>query len=423
MSQTATMHPQALRLSAPSSFIRQGMGADESMAAMSESVHQLLARGYALPCKKAAEAFLELVQPMARFTVALHIFRPLMLDSGAEPAKRILVAYILYFMYAVRPVKDNPFYEVLCATFRAEKARSAVSETAHEQLVWVLWKILKGDGQDIDPFSPSTLARSGLPPQLRPENLSLEEEPLVVLREGERPKFDPFGDDEDDDYTAGAQTNGKDVSVMLSQEDEERQKLSDAMGLLLAARERVLSISEQRTLMPSIPQLTSPPVISSTDLRSVIVTNPPLALPLITALLAPASFSSGSSDPSLYLDILRSLPPTLPSFDLIFRLLREPTVVPDLSTGGCTTIADLVRTEVLGWFVHRCIEWCEREEGEAGRERGVRNLCRFHTSLIKHGIVDPSSDADSAEMAHFALHYSRLEEAAVLYRMLALGKL
>lgn len=62
-----------------------------------------------------------------------------------------------------------------------------------EQLVWVLWKILKGDGNDVStmpipshltaphimqigPYSPSTLARSPLPPKLRAVNLTLDEE-------------------------------------------------------------------------------------------------------------------------------------------------------------------------------------------------------------------------------------------------------
>ena len=49
-------------------------------------------------------------------------------------------------------------------------------------------------------------------------------------------------------------------------------------------------------------------------------------------------------------------------------------------------------------------------------------LCRFFSSLIKLGVVDPASDADSAEMAHFALRNSRFEEANALYRVLAMGK-
>ena len=37
-------------------------------------------------------------------------------------------------------------------------------------------------------------------------------------------------------------------------------------------------------------------------------------------------------------------------------------------------------------------------------------------------VVDPASDADSAEMAHFTLRNSRFEEANSLYRIIAMGK-
>lgn len=49
-------------------------------------------------------------------------------------------------------------------------------------------------------------------------------------------------------------------------------------------------------------------------------------------------------------------------------------------------------------------------------------LCRFYNSLIKLGIVDPTSDIDSAEMITFTLSHARFEEANALYRALAAGR-
>ena len=46
------------------------------------SVTHLLARAYALPCSTAAQAFTNLVQPVARFQLALEALLPL-LDVGA----------------------------------------------------------------------------------------------------------------------------------------------------------------------------------------------------------------------------------------------------------------------------------------------------------------------------------------------------
>jgi hypothetical protein len=64
------------------------------------------------------------------------------------------VAYILYSLYAPHPIAINPFKSVLFDTFTKE--RNAAIQLAvegkmgdNEQLVWVLWKVLKGDGDHV----------------------------------------------------------------------------------------------------------------------------------------------------------------------------------------------------------------------------------------------------------------------------------
>ncbi|TFK92909.1 hypothetical protein K466DRAFT_572814 [Polyporus arcularius HHB13444] len=377
------------------------------------NVNHLLAGAFSTPCSTAAHAFMQIVPPLSRFQVALDVLMP-MLDSSVDITQRILVSYILYSLYAPHPIAINPFKSVLYATFVREREAAVRVANAggisdNEQLVWVLWKILKGDGSDathlpqIGPFSPNTLARSPLPPKLRAANLTPDEEGSVQRTLDNAPR---------NGTEAGWSAEGR------NDRDEESESYSRAATLLLAARERVLSLAEQR--------LTSPSVITSLDLSSILATNPALGHPLVTSLLT----SNSETGPEPYLDVLKHLPPTLPSFDLIGRLLRDSTSVTDITTGGKTTIADLVRTEMLGWFIHECIMWLDRaeqdeREGNISDDRfakGVQNLCRFYSSLIKLSIVDPASDADSAEMAHFTLRNSRFEEANSLYRILAMGK-
>ncbi len=100
-----------------------------------------------------------------------------------------------------------------------------------------------------------------------------------------------------------------------------------------------------------------------------------------------------------FLDVLVTLPPTFPSFDLMGRLLRDPTVISSPSfaydlhgdlNGAMpkTTVADLVRNDYLGSFVHSCIQHldeAEREEREEGSSEdkwavGVRHVCHLLTS-------------------------------------------
>ncbi|KAF9234470.1 hypothetical protein BU15DRAFT_52581 [Melanogaster broomeanus] len=403
------------------------------------SVAHLLVRAYTLPCSTAAQAFSQLVQPTARFQLALDALLPL-LNSSVDLAQRILVSYILYSMYAPYPISLNPFKSALYATFVKERGHS--TEVAaeggfsdNEQLVWVLWKILKGAGNDIAPYSPSTLTRSPLLPELRASNLFLDEENFMETNEpGISGVSSQQGEGDPQVHTAQGPSSTAAAQAVATrvtpEEDEKNQRIAQGMKLLLAARDRALTLSEQRILAPLIPNLTSPTMITSMDLQPVVAHNSNIAYQLFLALLTSSSSNIRSQGPSAYLDVLKQLPPTLPSFDLLVRLVQDTSTVIDPVTGGKTTIADLVRVEVLGRFIHEGIKWLENAEREERQglvsddrfAKGVQNLCRFYASLLRLGVLDTESDADATEMVHFTLRHSRFEEANALYRVLATGR-
>ncbi|KAJ7096856.1 hypothetical protein C8R44DRAFT_812349 [Mycena epipterygia] len=387
-----------------------------------ESVSHLLARASTYPCSAATPAFSRLAQSTSTFQLALDALLPV-LDppTPCELTDRILVSFILFSLYAPHPISINPFKSVLFVTFAKERERAlAVASNGgvspNEPLVWVLWKILKGDGDDIGPYSPSSLARSTLPANLRATTLILDD------------KLYHSGSDLDDvmysySFQHEAQSRASNFSdasdsgrIITPEEDERNEAIAHAMHLLLAARTRVLSLSEQRQLTPILPALAAASLITRPDLAPLVAHNPALAHPLFRALLA------GSAAPAQYLDVLVFLPPTLPTFDFLGRLLRDAT-----HTATGMTVADLVRLDVLGRFVGEGINWldaAEREEREGlvsddRYAQGVQHLCRFYSSLVKHGFVDPASDADSAAMANFSLRHARFEEANALYRVLA----
>ncbi|RDB18211.1 hypothetical protein Hypma_000574 [Hypsizygus marmoreus] len=409
------------------------------------SVGHLLTRAYTLPCSTAAQAYTQIVQPTARFQLALDALMPLLdPNTPAELAQRILVAFLLYSLYAPHPIAINPFKSVLFVTFvkEREKAVSMAQSgevSPNEQLVWVLWKILKGDGNDIGPYSPSTLARSPLPPKLRATNLILDDDMYNTVFDLDDATYSYSYSQRQDNQRRSASSDQTLVadygsngfhqenvarSLISGEADRQNERIAQAMKLLLIARERVLTLAEQRVLNPLIPELAHSQMIVSLDLASIISFNPTLAHPLFVGLLS--SETTEHNLPSPFLDVLPFLPPTLPTFDLLGRLLRDQTPVGN----GRYSVATIVRGEVLGSFIHECINWLEHAESEE-REglisddrfaKGVQNLCRFYHSLIKLGIVDPALDTDTAEMAHFSLRNARLEEANALYRALALGK-
>ncbi|KIY71357.1 hypothetical protein CYLTODRAFT_429529 [Cylindrobasidium torrendii FP15055 ss-10] len=379
-----------------------------------QRVENLLSQTCMLPCSTVIQAFLQLVEPRQRFQVALDVLLPL-LDPLPGPrfdkdllAQRILVAFLLYSLYAPYPITINPFKSVLFVTFRKERANASVGVTEDEQLVWVLWKLLRGDGNDIGPYSPNTLARTPLPQELKVAQLEL------------------------DDALYDAETNldyappTKPAQTISAENDKANDNIARAMPLLLEARERVLTLSERRILLPAIPSLASTNMITPLDLFPIVSYNSTLAHPLFVALLTTPGASPSASLPSPFLDVLCSLPPTLPTFDLVGRLLQDSTLCAD----GITSIGSLVRVEVLGRFVFECIRWLENadweeREGMVSDDRfamGVKNLCRFYASLVKLSIVDPTAEEDTIEMASFSLQNSKFEEANTLYKMLVAGR-
>ncbi|EDR00781.1 uncharacterized protein LACBIDRAFT_312952 [Laccaria bicolor S238N-H82] len=405
------------------------------------SVGHLLTRAYSLPCSTAAMAFNQLVQPTSRFQLALDALLPL-LDSNttAELANRILVSFILYSLYAPHPIAVNPFKSALFVAYLKEREKAVKISTdgsvsPNEQLVWVLWKILKGDGNDIGPYSPSTLARSPLPTKLRAINLVLDDELCSTISDLDDSTYSYFQNKRRQSASSDLNEQIKPRVVspeyaalrspITLEEDRGNERLVHAIKLLLASRERVLTLSEQRILAPIIPEVASSRLVASLDLTPIAAYNPTIAHPLFVGLLT--SSNPEHNNPLPFLDVLPFLPPTLATFDLLGRLLRDSTRV---SVPGYGSVAELVRVEVLGRFVHEAINWldcAEREEREGlisddRFAKGVQNLCRFYNSLTKLSIVDPAADTDSAEMAHFSLRNARLEEANALYRVLARGR-
>ncbi|THU83322.1 hypothetical protein K435DRAFT_689715 [Dendrothele bispora CBS 962.96] len=414
------------------------------------SVGHLLSRAYSLPCSTTAQTFMQLVQPTARFQLALDALLPLLDPVGpCELAQRILASFILYSLYAPHPIAINPFKSVLYTTFTKEREKAVnVAHTggvcSNEQLIWVLWKILKGDGNDIGPYSPATLARSPLPPKLRATNLLLDEELDAQSHYSNEPETDDSRSGTDwssttsdaggnattpNTTTAASSAAAERYATPTPEEEVRNETIAKAMKLLLAARERVLTLSEQRFIVPAMPLLVASQMITKLDLAPLVSYNSTIAYPLFVALLTTNTSTTRDGHqinnlPSPFLEVLPFLPPTLSTFDLMGKLLRDPT--PIGHPAGGFTVGELVRSEVLGRFIHESVNWldqAERQEREGliSDDRfalGVQNLCRFYHSLIKLSIVNPSLDTESTEIAHFSLRNARFEEANALYRTL-----
>ncbi|KAJ7136365.1 hypothetical protein C8R43DRAFT_1020576 [Mycena crocata] len=455
----------------PSSF---GTSVDAARA----SITHLLSRAQEYPCSAATGAFTRLAQSTSTFQLALDVLLPVLDPPGeSELAPRILSSFLLFSLYAPHPIALNPFKSVLLATFRKERERAVAAATGggvapNEPLVWVLWKILKGDGDDIGPYSPSALAHSLLPPDFRAAKLVLDvgiydDQIQPDLIDSTHPHalnnasnahatpdniLNPHRDttltNASRDITASNGNNGPNDGSIETITDPRAEPLVYAMRLVLAGRERVLNLSEMRTLPPLLPLLASACpslLVPAADLPPLVAHNPALAAGLVGAVLVGAPVAGEGVDDGQTTHDLRAatlaalarLPPTLPTFDVLGRLLRDGRVVytgREPIASDELTLSTLVRAAVLGAFVAGSIAYLERAEREEadttrweeggdsggggngdGWERGVGRLCRFYTSLSRAGLVDPALDA---EMTHFGLRHARFEDAMGLYRVL-----
>jgi CCR4-NOT transcription complex subunit 11 len=125
-------------------------------------------------------------------------------------------------------------------------------------------------------------------------------------------------------------------------------------------------------------------MVASLDLAPIASFNSTLAHPLFVGLLTTTNIEHNL--PSPFLNVLPYLPPTLPTFDLLGRLLRDQTPL----NGGLYTVSNVVHAEVLGRFIHECIKWLDHAEQEE-REglisddrfaKGVQNVGFFHLLIM-----------------------------------------
>lgn len=144
-----------------------------------------------------------------------------------------------------------------------------------------------------------------------------------------------------------------------------------------------------------ITTLASSNMITPLDLAPVISYNANLAHPLFVALLSTSN--PDTNLPSPFLDILPYLPPTLPTFDLMGKLLQDPTP----TASGHTTIAEQVRTEALGRFILESINWLE--EAEQQEQEGLVSDDRFAKGVQHVSSLAAFSFLTNTNRFHLAL--------------------
>lgn len=89
----------------PGSSVSAGATGTSGGDPLAQRVSHLLSRAYNLPCSAAAQAFTQLVQPIARFQLALDVLLPLFLDT-IVPVSDLLSLY----PHTKTAPKEDPVY-------------------------------------------------------------------------------------------------------------------------------------------------------------------------------------------------------------------------------------------------------------------------------------------------------------------------
>ncbi|KIL55254.1 hypothetical protein M378DRAFT_644780 [Amanita muscaria Koide BX008] len=138
----------------------------------------LLTRVCSLPCSMAAQTFTHLVQPMARFQLALDALLRLLAGSvedeknvggrvlfSSQFPQRILL-YVSFIPYVCAPITGNQFKSILLVSVVRGRDRAAFVVDKSDELVWV---------REIVMISVLLLQahRQALPPTLRASHVIL----------------------------------------------------------------------------------------------------------------------------------------------------------------------------------------------------------------------------------------------------------
>ncbi|KAL7412125.1 hypothetical protein BDY24DRAFT_393333 [Mrakia frigida] len=356
-----------------------------------------------------AKDVLSLVPSELAFSLVLETALPVLMDLSRPASRRMAALFVVASLQGNSTTPElDPFRSCYMALLSRDTQGDAHLEDWEKDdvdvdekvLDWALWYILAGLKDKLSIYTSEQLTTSPFP-------LPIE-------------SF--FGQPTSNSATASdfrAAPRSRETSPT-------RNTLAQLIRLTYLAKERALSSKEERLVPSLLPPHTSllPLLFPPSDLPTTTQHNPDLSSLLLLHL-----HTHQPDHRVFYLDALSTLPPTLPSLDLISKLLREPPK----SNGEeeDVSLAEVVRYDVLGRFFGGVVDQLdglelrkklqgEQEGGTRVEEelaRGVSIACRFITSLLSSKTIS-RDDGVSVEATSFTLRFSRFSQAQMLYRTL-----